>query len=84
MTTSTEQSDVTHAVRNPKNNKAEGDDRITTEMLKESGEESINILVKLFNQVGDRKNDFTIKLRKIGDLKNCNNYLLQKMLHNLQ
>ena len=44
-----------HAIRNMKNNKAAGENAVTTEMLKESGEENIDILVKLFNQM--RKNE---------------------------
>ena len=60
-----------HAIRNMKNNKAAGENAVTTEMLKESGEENIDILVKLFNQIRNNENfpidwrsGFIIKLPK--------------------
>ena len=44
--------EVMYAIRNMKNNKAAAEEKITTEMLKESGaKQNIDILVKLFNQI---------------------------------
>ena len=60
-----------HATRNMKKSKAEGEDNITIELFRESGEENIDILVKLVSQILknettpiDWENGLIIKLQK--------------------
>lgn len=81
-----EQDDITkdeliQALKKLKNGKSPGEDKITAEMLKNMGEQAVQMLLKLFHKIQQQAkipNDWTIGLilpiHKKGDRTDCNNY----------
>ncbi|GFR86809.1 RNA-directed DNA polymerase from mobile element jockey [Elysia marginata] len=73
--------EIEKAIAKSKNNRAPGEDRITTDMLKADPSMSAKCLVGLFNKVWTEekvpdawKKGILIKLPKKGDLSQCNNW----------
>ena len=73
--------EVYRVIRKMKNGKSAGIDGIQAELLKNGGEEVVNRLAQLCNQVWsegevprDWKDGIVIPLPKKGDLKDCNNW----------
>ncbi|VEN37907.1 unnamed protein product [Callosobruchus maculatus] len=74
-------SEVEDAIKKLKNNKAPGIDEVTGEILKELGDEAVNIILKICNliwETGIWPKDWTtsvmIPLHKKGSTRKCNNY----------
>ena len=75
------QQEIVDAIRQTRSNKAPGEDRITSDMLKADPKTSARALVKLFNEIWQKekvpdtwKRGIIIKLPKKGDLSDCGNW----------
>ena len=73
--------EIIEAIKSTKANRAPGEDRITSDMLKAEPETSARILSELFNQVWEEervpeawKKGVIVKLPKKGDLSICGNW----------
>jgi len=75
------QHEIIEAIKQTKGNKAPGEDKITSDMLKADPRESAKHLVELFNKVWEEervpdswKKGVIVKLPKKGDLTHCGNW----------
>ena len=75
------QQEIIEAIKSTKANRAPGEDKITSDMLKADPSTSALVLADLFNQVWEEekvpemwKKGIIVKLPKKGDLSECNNW----------
>ena len=73
--------ELQEVIKNLKNGKAPGEDKITTEMIKKMGTEGTEVLLKIYNRVWqeeqipkDWQTALIVPIYKKGDKKDCNNY----------